>query len=81
MTYDFPGYIADLALAAHKARNTESPFNAKMLEDQLDFAVKDAKRVGEIGDPDKFRMSVATRMVERAGPRLYDILRPPESAS
>lgn len=78
MTYDFAGYIADLALAAQEARNTNSHGNAELLEDQLDFAVRDARRVGEISDPDGFRMSVASRMVEHAGPRLYDILRPPE---
>ena len=78
MTYDFHGYIADLALAAQQARNTENHGNASLLDDQLDFAVKDAQRVGEISDPNKFRMNVAARMVERAGLRLYDILRPPK---
>ena len=78
MTYDFSGYIADLALAAQQARNTEDHGNASLLDEQLDFAIKDAQRVGEISDPDKFRMSVAQRMVERAGPRLYDILMPPK---
>lgn len=78
MAYDFHGYIADMMLAAQKARNTGSHGAADQIDGDLNFAISDAHNAGQIGDQDEFRTNVAHQVIERGGHDLIDTLIPPK---
>lgn len=71
---DFAGYIADLVIGSQKARKSGSPATADVLDDQLDFAVKDAVRVGAIKNKPAFQHSVARQVIKRGGTKLIDLV-------
>lgn len=78
MPYDFSSYIADTMLAAHNARNSGQRGSAEMLDADLHFAITDAAKAGQLGDPQEFQTNVAHSLIERGGAGLIDTLIPPK---
>lgn len=76
MGYDYHSYIADMMLAAQKARNIGQHSSADQIESDLKFAVSDAANAGQLGDHDEFRNNVAHKVIERGGAGLIDTLIP-----
>ena len=78
MAYDFHSYIADMVLAAQKARNTGNVGSTDMIDGDLHFAVSEAAKAGQIGDQEEFRNNVAHKVIERGDSDLIDTLIPPK---